>query len=68
METTAGLFSESLRQLIVNKELNKYTLQLKTSEEIMLVLTQLQQDGIKVENMNISRPKLEDIFLKYLGR
>jgi hypothetical protein len=34
----------------------------------MLVLTQLQQDGIKVENMNISRPKLEDIFLKYLGR
>jgi ABC-2 type transport system ATP-binding protein len=68
VETTAGLFSESLRQLIVNKELNKYTLQLKTSEEIMLVLTQLQQDGIKVENMNISRPKLEDIFLKYLGR
>ena len=68
VETTAGLFSASLGNLIVNKELNKYTLRLNTSEEIMLVLTQLQQDGIKVENMNISRPKLEDIFLKYLGR
>ncbi len=68
VETSSGLFSESLSNLIVNKELNKYTLRLTNSEEIMLVLTQLQQDGIKVENMNISRPKLEDIFLKYLGR
>lgn len=68
VETNSGLFSESLTNLIVNKELNKYTLRLTNSEEIMLVLAQLQQDGIKVENMNISRPKLEDIFLKYLGR
>ena len=68
VETNSGLFSDSLNNLIVNKELNKYTLRLTNSEEIMLVLAQLQQDGIKVENMNISRPKLEDIFLKYLGR
>lgn len=68
VETNSGLFSDSLNNLIVNKELNKYTLRLTNSEEIMLVLAQLQQDGVKVENMNISRPKLEDIFLKYLGR
>lgn len=57
-----------LSKLIIAREDNRLTFRLSGSDEIMSVLSELQSLGIKVENMNINKPRLEDIFLKYLGR
>lgn len=67
VETKDGLFLDELRSLVVATESNKYTLRLANNDQMMLVLNQLMAGGIKIENMNISKPKLEDIFLNYLG-
>lgn len=68
VEMRDGQISDTLSQLVVAREGNRVTFKLSGSNEIMAVLAQLQTSGVKVENMNISKPKLEDIFLKYLGR
>lgn len=68
VEMRDGQISDTLSQLVVAREGNRVTFKLNGSDEIMAVLAQLQTSGVKVENMNISKPKLEDIFLKYLGR
>ena len=67
VETKDGLFLDELRSLLISTENNKYTLRLANNDQMMLVLNQLMAGGIKIENMNISKPKLEDIFLNYLG-
>lgn len=67
VETKDGLFLDELRSLLIATDNNKYTLRLANNDQMMLVLNQLMAGGIKIENMNISKPKLEDIFLNYLG-
>lgn len=67
VETKDGFFLDELRSLLIATENNKYTLRLANNDQMMLVLNQLMAGGIKIENMNISKPKLEDIFLNYLG-
>ncbi len=57
-----------LSDLIFAREGNRFSFKLSGSDEIMLVLSELQSLGLKIENMNINKPRLEDIFLKYLGR
>lgn len=68
LETKDGAFCDELESLVISKEHNKHILQLPNTEQILNVLLKLQASGAKVENMNINKPKLEDIFLKYLGR
>lgn len=68
IETKDGQFSQSLTKLIISREENRYFLRLDSNEEISQILGQLHQDGIKINNMNINKPKLEEIFLNALGR
>lgn len=68
LETNEGQIADSLTQLVITKEANKSILSVRNNDDILMILTELNKAGIKVENMNINKPKLEDIFLKYLGR
>lgn len=68
IETNEGQIADSLAQLVIGKEANKSILSVRNNDDILMILTELNKAGIKVDNMNINKPKLEDIFLKYLGR
>lgn len=68
IETKDGKFSPDLMSLVLSREENKYKVRLENHEQMMDVLNKLLTDGIKVENINLNKPNLEDIFLHYLGR
>ena len=68
IETENGQFITELEGLILTKESNKYTLKLENNKTMMDVVGKLIAAGIVIENININRPNLEDIFLDYLGR
>lgn len=68
VEIANGVILPELEQLIIAKNGNKYNLRLENNEQMMNILNSLFNAGIKVENINISKPKLEDIFLHVLGR
>ena len=68
IETENGQFITELEGLILTKESNKYTLKLENNKTMMDVVGKLIDAGIVIENININRPNLEDIFLDYLGR
>lgn len=68
VETYCGTLPDSLNHLLKFKDRNKFTLKIENLDEVFSILSQLREAGIKVENMNINKPKLEDIFLSYLNR
>lgn len=68
IETLDGIFCDQLRDRIISSENNKYSLRLNNNQEMVEILNCLHQNGITVTNMNISKPRLEEIFLNYLGR
>lgn len=59
---------DNLKHLLVSADEGKYLFRIQNNDEVLMILNELHAAGIKVENMNINKPKLEDIFLKYLGR
>lgn len=68
IETKDGKFSPDLMSLVLSREENKYKVRLENHEQMMDILNKLLTDGITVENINLNKPNLEDIFLHYLGR
>lgn len=68
IETMDGKFTSELDGLVLAKSDNKYTLKLENNKSMMQILNTLTASGVIIENININRPKLEDIFLDYLGR
>lgn len=68
IETMDGKFTSELDKLVLAKLDNKYTLKLENNKSMMQILNTLTISGVIIENININRPKLEDIFLDYLGR
>ncbi len=68
IETMDGKFTSELDGLVLARSDNKYTLKLENNKSMMQILNTLTASGVIIENININRPKLEDIFLDYLGR
>ena len=68
VETSDGAFCPALMPKVLSREHNRYSLRLDNNEDMVVILNQLHQAGIQVINMNISKPRLEEIFLHYLGR
>lgn len=68
VETLYGKFSNKLNSLLLNKEGNIFTLRLDNHNQLFSILEILKNDGISLENININRPNLEDIFINYLHR
>lgn len=68
IETLDGALCDTLQDKVLNREGNKYLLQIGNNNQIVEIINHLHQSGINIINMNINKPRLEDIFLKYLGR
>lgn len=68
LTTANGAFVDALKDLIIRREDNKYTLKLSGHEQIAHILSTIVNNGVVIENININKPKLEEIFLHYLGR
>lgn len=68
IETLNGKFSDNLKHLLINEEGNVFTLKLENNNQLFSILEILKKDDICLESININRPNLEDIFLRYLHR
>jgi len=68
IQTCSAKFSPELKHLLISQEQNLFVLKLESSDQLLPILNRLQIAGVKVENINIRRPKLEDIFINYLHR
>lgn len=68
LTTVNGEFVLALNDLIIGRDGNKYILRLSGHEQIATILNALVSNNVIIENININKPKLEDIFLHYLGR
>jgi ABC-2 type transport system ATP-binding protein len=66
LTTKNGLFTERLSDIVVNKRDNTYSLNLQNSNEIVNILQVLNENNVIVENINLKKPSLEDVFIKLL--
>ncbi len=53
---------------VVHQSGNTYTLTMKTPAELEPMLAQLRLAGVEIENMALSEPDLEDVFVQIMGR
>lgn len=55
---------------VLNKELEKSTREfiLKDNDELLIILNELKSANLKIEDIKIKRPSLEDIFIGYINR
>jgi len=67
--TIPGTLPEALQPLVcATGEGGCYTLSLHNYAELEGVLTQLRTAGISVQEMELSRPDLEDVFVRIMGK
>ncbi|MFO0319133.1 MAG: DUF4162 domain-containing protein, partial [Neisseriaceae bacterium] len=65
--TKDGLFVDSLHDILIKKVDNLYTLRLDNNDSLAEILNTLKNNNIVIENINVKRPSLEEIFI-YLIR
>lgn len=68
IETFEGKFTQALENVLINKEDNMYTLKLENNDALYTILDALKVAQIKIENIQINRPSLEDIFINCIHR
>lgn len=68
IETYEGAFSKELERLVIKREDNVFTLKLENSDQLLPMLNLLKLSNVKIEDIQINRPSLEDIFINYLHR
>lgn len=68
IETSDGKFNPELNSLLISKEDNVFTLKLDNSDKLLSILNLLKLADVKIEDIQIKRPSLEDIFINYLHR
>jgi ABC-2 type transport system ATP-binding protein len=57
-----------LGKRVLNQQDNTYTLELASDADILDILTTLKLQNIKIENIEINRQSLEDVFMQHLSR
>ena len=68
IETVNGQFAPDIVSLILLKDVNVFTLALDSSDDLLPILNSLKKAGVKISNIQINQPSLEDIFINYLHR
>lgn len=68
IETQNGEFVAELNPIILKREENTFILKLENSEELLRILNILKLANIKVKNIGMNKPSLEDIFISYLHK
>lgn len=68
IETQDGKFSHELLGRVIAREGNQFTLKLENSDQLLPILNLLKLAEVKIEDIKINHPSLEDIFINYLHR
>ncbi len=68
LEVGGGVIPTSLEQLLVLRDGNSVTLKLNNSDQLLSILTEFKVNQIKVNDIQIHKPSLEDIFINYIRR
>jgi ABC-type multidrug transport system ATPase subunit len=61
--TQGGMFVDSLNNILIKKIDNVYTLRLDNNDGLVDILNTLKNGNVVVENVNIKRPSLEEVFI-----
>lgn len=61
--TQSGMFIDSLKNILIKKIDNVYTLRLDNNDGLVDILNTLKNGNVVVENVNIKRPSLEEVFI-----
>lgn len=64
----SGTFPAELAGRATKQSENTFTLVMKTPAELEPVLAQLRMAGVGIENLSLSQPDLEDVFVQIMGR
>ena len=68
IETVNGEFCPELEKDLILREGNVFTLKLDNSDELLPILNEFKIANIKISDIKINHPTLEDIFINYLHR
>jgi ABC-2 type transport system ATP-binding protein len=68
IETSNGEFSPELEGRVILREGNVFTLKLDNSDQLLPILNLLKLADVKINDIKINHPSLEDIFINYLHR
>jgi ABC-2 type transport system ATP-binding protein len=73
LETFNGAFSPALESMIFSREGNTFILKLDgsiqdNSDQLLMILNTLKSSNVRVKNININKPSLEDVFISYLHK
>lgn len=66
IETINGEITDELSNWLVLREGNLFTFKLDSSDQLLSILSLLKLANIKIENISIKHPSLEDIFINYV--
>ena len=68
IETSNGEFSTELEGRVILREGNLFTLKLDNSDQLLPILNLLKLANVKINDIRINHPSLEDVFINYLHR
>lgn len=68
IETSNGEFSPELEGRVIIREGNLFTLKLDNSDQLLPILNLLKLSNVKINDIKINHPSLEDVFINYLHR
>ena len=68
IETSTGEFSPELEGGVILREGNVFTLKLDNSDQLLPILNLLKLADVKINDIKINHPSLEDVFINYLQR
>lgn len=68
IEIINGSFVANLQDKVLNQDGNVFTLSLKDSDELLLILNTLKEAGVSFGDIAINRPSLEDVFIHCIHR
>lgn len=69
VQVEAQSIPENLKSLILKHDGGfVWTLRLNDSDDLLPILKEFKHANIKLENININKPSIEDVFMSYLNR
>ena len=68
IQTKDAQFAMELTPLIIKQQDNLYTLKLENNDQLINILNTLKANNVILENININRPSLEDMFINSIHR
>ncbi|MDD3266193.1 MAG: ABC transporter ATP-binding protein [Burkholderiales bacterium] len=68
VDISGGDLLPEIADIVMSKTDSRVKFKIENSEQIVMILNKLVANGVKIENIHVNKPNLEDIFLQYLRR